>query len=196
MLSLVAGLLLIVVALRDMWNTILHPAGHGHMSALVGRWIWRGFRGAGRWRAGWLTLAGPTTLVAVLVAWTVTLALGWGLVYWPFMPEHFQLSDGLNPAGESGFVDALYFSLVTLATLGYGDITPVSDWLRILAPLEAAVGFALLTAGVAWLMSLYPILGHRRALAHEVTLLRETSQQTGIDVLHRDSQLAEGRWPI
>lgn len=64
--------------------------------------------------------------------------------------------------------------------------------MRLLALLEAAVGFALLTAGVAWLMSIYPILARRRALAHEVTLLRDTSQQTGIDVLHRDSQLAEG----
>lgn len=81
---------------------------------------------------------------------------------------------------------------MTLTTLGYGDVTPVSDWLRLLAPLEAAVSFALLTAGVAWLMSIYPILARRRALAHEVTLLRETSQQTGIDVLLRDSQLAEG----
>lgn len=85
--------MLIVFALRDMWNTILHPAGHGHMSALAGRSIWHGFCWVGRRRAGWLTLAGPTTLAAVLVAWTVSLPIGWSLFYCSFMPEHFQLAD-------------------------------------------------------------------------------------------------------
>lgn len=91
--SLVAGLMLIVIALRDMWNTILHPAGHGHVSVLVGRWTWRIFWWASGRRADWLTLAGPTTLAAVFVAWTVSLPIGWSLYYWPFMPEHFQLAD-------------------------------------------------------------------------------------------------------
>jgi len=36
--------------------------------------------------------------------------------------------------------DLLYFSLVTLATLGYGDILPVSETARTLAVIEATVG--------------------------------------------------------
>ncbi|MEO8129274.1 MAG: potassium channel family protein, partial [Bryobacteraceae bacterium] len=33
-----------------------------------------------------------------------------------------------------------YFSLVTLTTLGYGDITPVTHFARSLATLEALIG--------------------------------------------------------
>jgi uncharacterized membrane protein len=36
--------------------------------------------------------------------------------------------------------DMLYFSLITLATVGYGDILPVSETARTLAVLEAVVG--------------------------------------------------------
>jgi hypothetical protein len=35
-----------------------------------------------------------------------------------------------------------------------GDISPASDVLRLLVPLEALVGFALLTASVSWLLGM------------------------------------------
>jgi hypothetical protein len=45
----------------------------------------------------------------------------------------------------------IYFSFVTLATLGYGDITPVANSARTLAWLEAVIGqlyLAVLVAGL------------------------------------------------
>jgi hypothetical protein len=38
------------------------------------------------------------------------------------------------------FTELLYFSLVTITTLGYGDISPVAPFARISAGLEAAMG--------------------------------------------------------
>lgn len=38
-----------------------------------------------------------------------------------------------------GQTDLFYFSFITLASLGYGDIAPASDLIRILAPLEAII---------------------------------------------------------
>ena len=38
-----------------------------------------------------------------------------------------------------GFRDALYFSLVTYTTLGYGDVTLNAEW-RVLAAFEAVNG--------------------------------------------------------
>ncbi|MDN7024076.1 two pore domain potassium channel family protein [Methanoculleus sp. FWC-SCC1] len=43
-------------------------------------------------------------------------------------------------AGILAYPDYLYFSFVTLATLGYGDITPLTDQTRSLAMLEAVTG--------------------------------------------------------
>jgi len=47
--------------------------------------------------------------------------------------------------GVGALVDGLYFSVVTFATLGLGDVTPVGDLARVLAASEALAG-AFLTA--------------------------------------------------
>jgi hypothetical protein len=52
-------------------------------------------------------------------------------------------------------ITATYFSFVTLATLGYGDLVPVSSPARALAVLEAVFGQLYLTVLVARLVSLY-----------------------------------------
>jgi voltage-gated potassium channel len=51
--------------------------------------------------------------------------------------------------------DLLYFSLVTLTTLGYGDIVPIGAEVRMLAGLEAAVGVLYVAITVALLVSAY-----------------------------------------
>jgi hypothetical protein len=50
-------------------------------------------------------------------------------------------------------VDFLYFSFVTLATLGYGDLTPVSDLGKMVAVTEAVLGQLYLVSVVALLVS-------------------------------------------
>jgi hypothetical protein len=51
--------------------------------------------------------------------------------------------------------DLLYFSLVTLTTMGYGDIVPVGGEVRLLAALEAVVGVLYVAITVAVLVSAY-----------------------------------------
>ena len=48
----------------------------------------------------------------------------------------------------------MYFSLVTLATLGYGDLSPVTDTGRLLAVGEAVLGQVYLVTFVALLVGL------------------------------------------
>jgi voltage-gated potassium channel Kch len=52
-------------------------------------------------------------------------------------------------------MSAIYFSFVTLATLGYGDIVPRSDLARGLAIVEGVGGQLFLAVMVARLVSLY-----------------------------------------
>ena len=65
--------------------------------------------------------------------------------------------------GIGGFGDCLYFSVVTATTLGYGDITPVNGWARVLASCEAVAGMVLVGALISKLLS-----------THQERLLQET----------------------
>ncbi|HUV47402.1 MAG TPA: ion channel [Actinomycetes bacterium] len=50
-------------------------------------------------------------------------------------------------------LDALYFTVTTLATVGYGDITPTSDVARAVTTVQMVMGVVLLGVGVRLLVS-------------------------------------------
>ena len=72
-----------------------------------------------------------------------------------FHPESFALQ---VPERESAS-HFVYFSFVTLATLGYGDITPKTEFAQRLAITEAIMGQFYGSLVVAYLLSVY--IGHR-----------------------------------
>ncbi len=174
------GVGLNVLILRDMFHTIFAPRGSGMVSEWAARTIWRAMRLVSKRRTGRLALAGPLAMVAIILLWAGGLALGWACLIYPHLPDQFLLSSGMAPEGNDDFVDALYLSLVTLATLGYGDITPGATWLRLVAPVEALIGFSLFTAAISWIMSVYPALARRRHLAREVSLVGRSETGAGI----------------
>ncbi|MFD3663026.1 potassium channel family protein [Streptomyces sp. NPDC058659] len=181
------GVALVAFILREVFHTLWHPTRHGGLSRLVMTTLWRlsGHLGGRRGTAG---LSGPLGMVCVVFIWALAIAVGWALFYWPRMPESFTYPAGLEPSAHAGPVDALYVSLVTLTTLGLGDIAPATGWLRIIAPLEALVGFALLSATVTWMLGLYPALARRRTLALRLSHLRRTHATT--EALDSDAGVA------
>jgi voltage-gated potassium channel Kch len=75
-----------------------------------------------------------------------------GHFYWVLQqirPDTFAMT------GDFSRWSAIYFSFVTLATLGYGDIVPRSDLARGLAIVEGVGGQLFLAVMVARLVSLY-----------------------------------------
>lgn len=46
----------------------------------------------------------------------------------------------LSTFGESSFSDLMYFSFVTMTTLGYGDVTPLSSAAKMIAVVQAIMG--------------------------------------------------------
>ncbi len=183
----VLGLGLIFVALRDIFHQLFHPSGNGHLSDVLMRTVWRAFRRFSAWNSARLSLAAPTALLVIIVSWASLLVVGGALVYWPYMPESFLYSTGLSPSANASFVDALYLSLMTLTTLGFGDITPTNGLLRVLSPVQALIGFGLLTASVTWVLSVYPALSRRRSLAQEISLLHTAESKGERDVSKMDA---------
>jgi len=79
----------------------------------------------------------------------------WGIAYVVlenFAPGSLQAAG--SPLPDFDFPDAIYFSFVTLATLGYGDTLPVGAIARGLAIFEAVFGQLFLAVLVARLVGL------------------------------------------
>jgi len=78
--------------------------------------------------------------------------LFFGLLYWVLE----QLESGaFTTSGAFSRMTAIYFSFVTLATLGYGDVVPRTDVARGFAIIEGVGGQLFLAVLVARLVSLY-----------------------------------------
>lgn len=85
------------------------------------------------------------------------LGIIWTIAYW--------LVDQLTPGGAFAFTsgekqsmrgfNSFYFSFVTLSTVGYGDITPVSRIARMLAAMEAMTGLLYVAVLIARLVAIY-----------------------------------------
>ena len=77
-----------------------------------------------------------------------------GVAYWTLHRLNPASFVGL-PVADMGLSTSMYFSFVTIATLGYGDIVPVTAPARGLALVEAISGQMYLAVLVARLVSLY-----------------------------------------
>lgn len=184
----VVGSLIVVVVVRDVFHTLFHPIGHGSIAPQLMKFVWwllRLFHPDRRIAS----LTGPLGIALVVLTWGALAVLGWAMLYFAQMPDGFAYSSELNPAERHDVFDALYLSLVTVGTLGFGDIVPTSPVLRLLVPLEALFGFMLLTAAVSWVLQIYPALHRRRVLALQLSTLREARRaqpSLGIDSIPTD----------
>jgi voltage-gated potassium channel len=97
------------------------------------------------------------TIFAAVVAY-LFIAFTYAQLYrliWFWQPGSFLFPSreaASFPVFES---DMLYFSLVTIATLGYGDIVPQTPVPRMLAVVEAVMGQFYVAILVAWLVGMF-----------------------------------------
>jgi voltage-gated potassium channel len=86
------------------------------------------------------------------------LGLLWTLAYWlvdQLAPGAFSFNTTNETKQTMAGFNAFYFSFVTLSTVGYGDITPVSKVARMLAATEAMTGLLYVAVLISRLVSLY-----------------------------------------
>lgn len=164
----VVGAAIVVYGLSEVFLTVVHPHARGRLTRGIVAGIWRLSSGFGR-RAR--AASGPLAAISVVLIWAAIQAIGWALIYLPHVPDGFLYSEGIDPGGYSDVLEALYFSLVSLSTLGFGEMVPTDPIVRLLSPLQAVTGFVLLTGGATWLLQLFPTLARRRSTALYLTLL-------------------------
>ncbi|WP_298589393.1 potassium channel family protein [uncultured Kocuria sp.] len=173
----VTGIAIVLVGLWDIYHSLLHPSGSGAIGSRVQAAVWWLSRRTGH-RFG--SAVGPGSMITVVLLWVLLQGVGWALVYLPHVPGGFAYSPGVDPAAYPDVLDALYISLVTLATLGFGDVVATDPWIRMASPLEALTGFALLTAALTWFTQIYPPLSRRRSLALELKSLADVDYAEGL----------------
>jgi hypothetical protein len=157
--TLFIGMVLITPALAGTWTTRLAPGALPERFVLACALLFVGFVVAQLLRfiqrAPWINsevlCAGVTTYLM--------LALLWALAYMIVersVPDAFVFTVEHIERQFKGLT-ALYFSFVTLCTLGYGDIVPAVPIARTLAMMEAMTGTLYLAILVARLVSLYSV---------------------------------------
>lgn len=157
---IVAGIALILVTTADVFMTVLYYDDVGFLSRRLYRGLWSVIRTAfkrapERRRQNGLALGVPLMIVLTLVMWLGLIVLGFGLLYTVGIGRgHFALSEGL----PEGLLTGVYLSAVSLSTLGYGDVTPLTAIYKIVTSLQALTGLSIVALGVSYVLNINQVV--------------------------------------
>lgn len=93
------------------------------------------------------------------------LGLAWALSYWAIhtvSPNSFKIPNGgdstvnAEVSQVADFSQFIYYSFVTMTTLGYGDMTPTDRITRTLSWIQSVTGQFYVAVLIAWLVSALP----------------------------------------
>ncbi|MGA2695594.1 MAG: potassium channel family protein [Terriglobales bacterium] len=192
-LASIAGIVVIFTVLLDAFETVVLPRRVNRryrITALFYRYTWVPFsKFVARVplpskRENFLGYYGPLSLIFLLAFWAAGLIFGYALLQFG-AGEHVQISNEPITFGV-----LLYHSGETFFTLGYGDIVPKSGVARILAVLEAGMGFGFLGLVLGYLPTIYSRFSTREI---EISLLdaRAGSPPTAMELLARFGKCPE-----
>lgn len=184
-LCIVVGWLLILGALNDIFQSVLVPRAVGRrfrISFLVWRILWNLWPKLGWFlhprkheaREDFLAIFAPFALVVLMVTWASFELTGYALIYWAHR-------ESFGPPLHS-FSDSLYFSGVSLSTLGFGDIVGRAKGPRFYSIAEAATGLATLSIVTTYLFALFGSFQSRETFV-VTTGARAGTPPSGVNLL-------------
>lgn len=162
MVATLIGLVLVLLALHDSFETLVLPRRVTRRWRLTrmyfrGAWtLWRRLSlglPAGRYRENVLSTFGPLALLGLFVCWVAILIAGFAFIHWG--------CGTLADKGGNDWLQCAYHSGETFFTLGYGDVTPASYAGKLLAVMEAGMGFGFMAIIIGYLPVLYQAFSRR-----------------------------------
>lgn len=101
-----------------------------------------------------------------------------GLIYWALPVGQFRIPEG----SSTDFGSWLYYSIVTITTLGFGDYTPAAGWAQALTSVEVMLGLSLF----GFFLNAVASLKGDVAVESELERQRQVHLQTETDRLRRN----------
>lgn len=156
--TLVLAIILVIPGLVARWVNYFHPDAMPAAIHLIAGMLLLGLVAVEFLR---FILRAPRVTAQVLEAGISTylvFGLLWTLAYMligHLDPNAFTFSGEPSAAHSMDSFNALYYSFVTLTTMGYGDIVPVSRAARMLAVSEATTGVMYMSILIARLVGMY-----------------------------------------
>src|ERR1700761_1698290 len=186
-LTMVAGVGCLFAVLLDAFQTIILPrraTGRFRLTRLFYIFTWNPWVFVTtrlrdiRQREAVFSFYGPLSLILLLAVWAGVMLIGFALIY-------FALgSPFTDPIQGSGFWSDLYVSGTTVFTLGLGDVTPRTGWVRAVVILESGTGFGLLAVVMGYFPVLYAAFS-RREVSISMLDARAGSPPTAAELLKR-----------
>ena len=156
LIAFAVGVLTFGLVLQDAFEVMLLPRRvkrRWRLTRYFFRWTWAWWTTlasivpAGGRRERFLSVYGSLAMTLLFTFWAGALIASFGLLQWAA-----QQADRAKPISD--LAEQIYFSGVTFFTLGYGDVVPHTPPARILAVVEAGVGFGLTGASDALTLKL------------------------------------------
>ena len=180
----------------DVFFTVFHAQGQGGpLTRRLSRLVWSatsflGQRRDGSKRDRVLALGGPALVVTTLLLWVGLLVVAYTLVYYPWITTFLTSPGSLR----THWVEALYYSGYTAATLGLGDVVADSEMLRLVTVLEAFGGFALLSVSTSYFLAVYRELIAMQSLAMDISGLFRADEEQVVEFTRAEGYEAIARW--
>jgi Ion channel len=183
--SIVLGVLVILAALNDVFQSVVMPRATAR-SFRVSFYFWRS-----AWhiwpRLSWrfysvdtdrreelLAVFAPLMLIALIGFWVGLLILGFALILW-------GLRGGIVPSHGS-FAAMLYFAGTSLLTIGFGDVVGRAALPRLVSVLAGLGGLSLLSITTAYLFAIFGSFQQREAFV-VTTAARAGAPPSGVNLL-------------
>jgi hypothetical protein len=156
-MALVWAIVLVIPAIIAKWVYHLWPNVMPQIAFLVFGFLFILFVIANLFHFIFRTRRVDSEVLSAGIATHLMICLLFSLVYQLvalLVPDSFAFSAAVANSSMKGFT-ATYFSFITLCTVGYGDIIPVSDAARAVAMAEGGIGVFYIATLIARLVSLY-----------------------------------------